>query len=421
MTEEKMFSSRLVLSSKLAIESIGDNRIIVFHTRALSRLELTKSLYELLCDRFTYPAYFHEAFTPQLREKLRGHVALLIEKGFLLTEEQDDELAGQLIERKLSATAYTLFNSRYDQKDGSRGDVSVVGVPYDLGNVVAPGARKAPDEIRVCSYDYDCQLDFFTGRPLGWVDVERAERILEGTTICDWGNIWFRYGESPETIFGRIGDVCDEILEARSFPLFIGGDHSISFPIVERIQFKQPMAVLWFDAHNDYGEFVPGVCNNHKNVARHIAMLPNVYRLVQVGVRGYTVYDEFSKDGEKTSIITPSDLRQNGMDSILAVLPQSLPCYISIDIDVLDPSCAPGTSTPVPGGLTLSELKDALRVVSSARNVLGLDLVEVNPGKDINQITSIIACQLLLNSLGAIMRRKKDEAIVEEQLQKQTI
>jgi agmatinase len=420
MAGDKMFSSRLVLSTKLAIESIGDNRIVVFHTRTLSRLELTKSLYQFLCNKFTGPAYFHDAVPPHLAEKISGQVALLIEKGFLLTEEQDDELAGQLIERKLSVSSHSLFNSQV-QRDKMRADVSVVGVPYDLGNGVAAGARKAPDEIRVCSYDYDCQLDFFTGKPLGWIDVEQAERILEGVTICDWGNIWFRYGESPEAIFKRIGDVCDEIIEARSFPLFMGGDHSITFPIVERLQLKQPMAVLWLDAHNDYGEFVPGVCSNHKNVARHIASLPNIYRLVQVGVRGYSVYDECNQAGEKISVITPASLRQNGMESIVAALPESLPCYISIDIDVLDPSCAPGTSTPVPGGLSFSELKAALRAVASARNVVGLDLVEVNPEKDIGQITSIISCHLLLNSLGAIMRRQKAEAVVEEQLQKQTV
>jgi len=420
MTADKLFSSRLVLSSKLAIESSCDNVVIVFHTRTLSRLELTKSLYELLCDKFAHPAYFRDAIPRQWEESLSGHVALLVEKGFLLTEEQNDELAGQLIERKLSVTSHTLFNTQLRQKGGTRADVAVAGVPYDLGNVVAPGARRAPDEIRICSYDYDCQLDFFTGRPLGWLDVERSERILEGTTICDWGNIWFRYGESPERIFQRIGDVCDEIIEVGSLPLFIGGDHSITFPIVERLQAKQPIAVLWFDAHNDYAEFVPGVCSNHKNVARHIAMLPNVYSLVQVGVRGYAVHDEFNKARAKISIITPSNLRENGIAGILAVLPESLPCYISVDIDVLDPSCAPGTSTPVPGGLSLSELKDALRDVASERDVVGMDLVEVNPEKDIGQITSIVACQLLLNSMGAIMRRKKMEAAAEECLQGQT-
>ncbi|MCU1267474.1 MAG: arginase/agmatinase/formiminoglutamase [Acidobacteria bacterium] len=230
MAGDKMFSSRLVLSTKLAIESIGDNRIVVFHTRTLSRLELTKSLYQFLCNKFTGPAYFHDAVPPHLAEKISGQVALLIEKGFLLTEEQDDELAGQLLERKLSVSSHSLFNSQV-QRDKMRADVSVVGVPYDLGNGVAAGARKAPDEIRVCSYDYDCHLDFFTGKPLGWIDVEQAERILEGVTICDWGNIWFRYGESPEAIFKRIGDVCDEIIEARSFPLFMGGTIQLHFPL----------------------------------------------------------------------------------------------------------------------------------------------------------------------------------------------
>lgn len=421
MSSDKIYSSRLVLSSKLAIESISEAEVIIFHTRSLSRLKLTKSLYELICDRFAQPVYFRDAVPQQLEDKLLGQVSMLVDKGFLITEDENDELAGQLIERRLSITSHTLFNSQPYRKDGARSDVAVVGIPYDLGNVVAPGARKAPDEIRLCSYDYDYQLDFLTGRPLGWIDVEREERILEGTTISDWGNIWFRYGESPDSIFQRIGKVCDEIVDARSFPLFIGGDHSITFPIVERLQLRQPVAVLWLDAHNDYAEFVPEVCNNHKNVARHIAMLPNVYRLVQVGFRGYTVYNEFNKDYEKIRIITPSSLRQDGVDSILAALPETLPCYISIDIDVLDPSYAPGTSTPVPGGLSFSELKDALRAVGLKRNIIGIDLVEVNPERDVGHITSILACQLLLNSLGAIMGHKKAEAHREEQLQKHAV
>jgi agmatinase len=239
---------------------------------------------------------------------------------------------------------------------------------------------------------------------VGWLDIERRERILEGVTISDWGDIRFKYGESVETIFNRAADVILDVVSRGSFPLLIGGDHSVTFPAIKCLQSQHELAVIWLDAHTDFAEITPGAHINHANVARRIADLPNVLKLIHIGYRGYALDEDGEFAGEKVIRITPSDARQKGMDYVLQAVPEGIPCYISIDIDALDPIYAPGTSTPVPGGFSPDQMKSMLRLLGSRRRIAGLDLVEVNPDRDIGAITSRIACQLLLVALGAIKR-----------------
>jgi agmatinase len=241
---------------------------------------------------------------------------------------------------------------------------------------------------------------------VGWFDIEQEERILTGKTIADCGDIWFQHGESIDTIFQRIARVCDEIVSNNSLPVFIGGDHSITFPIVEQLQKSEPLVIIWFDAHNDYGEILPGAANNHKNVARRIMQLPNIIKMIQIGYRGYTVYEDITPQSTRRKIITTKKLRDQGLASILAEIPPAVPCYISIDIDVLDPIYAPATSTPVPNGLSVKELKDAICAVGANRKIKGFDLMEVNPEKDMGEVTSLLACDLILTTLSTALDDK---------------
>lgn len=263
-------------------------------------------------------------------------------------------------------------------RQGSQGDVSfaALGVRYDLGNPIAPGAREAPDSIRLASAS--CA-------------PPRAAGI-------DQGNLVQVPGEDPAATLSRLGEAVEAVLEQSQLPLILGGDHSLSFPVVERLQRRGDLAVVWCDAHTDFSPWDGRGAHDHKQVLRRISGLGGVRRIVQVGLRGYTLEDEL-RLAPGVAALRPGDLRRDGARKLLRRLPRGLRCYVSVDIDVLDPSSAPGTSTPVPGGLSLDELVGLLRSVLSRRRVAGLDLVEVNPSRDRDARTSLIACYLLHGAL----------------------
>jgi len=249
----------------------------------------------------------------------------------------------------------------------------IAGVPYDLGNGVGAGTRGAPARLRAVAAE------------LG---------LLTAGVAADLGDLRFTYGEDPESILTRLGGAAAELFAGPLRPLFVGGDHSISLPIVDRLARRQELAILWLDAHTDFSLPNPATVGDHKEVLRRISRLPGIRRIVHAGYRGYTLGDE-TRLGDTVRVLTTAALRRHGPAAVLAALPEELACYVSIDIDILDPAFAPGTSTPVPGGLTLHELEDLLSTVLRRRRVLGTDLVEINPACDIGDRTAHVGCQLL--------------------------
>jgi len=261
---------------------------------------------------------------------------------------------------------------------GSKGDVgfAALGVRYDLGNAIASGAREAPDSIRLAS----------------------ASCAAPRAAAIDLGNLVQEPGEDPATTLYRLGEAVECVLERSQLPLILGGDHSLSYPVVERLQRRGDLAVVWCDAHTDFSPWDGRGAHDHKQVLRRIYGLDGVRRVVQVGLRGYTVENEL-RLAPGIATLRPSDLRRDASTTLLRLLPRELRYYVSVDIDVLDPGSAPATSTPVPGGLSPDELVGLLRSVLRRRQVAGLDLVEVNPSRDRDARTSLIACGLLHGAL----------------------
>jgi agmatinase len=338
---------------------------------------------------------------PDLQEGTNSILLKLVELGFLVSEN-GHQAAQHLKSRTFASVSPTLFRIPARPHNGPGADIAIIGIPYDGGAVVVdPGSRNAPVDIRLKSTDQEYRVDFATGKPMGWFEVDTQERILEGVTMSDWGNVYHNYGESADQLFERISAACAEVVEAKSFPVFLGGDHSVTYPVVEYLQREQPLHVIWLDAHTDYGDLIPGVCNNHKNVVRRILNLPNVEQVINVGHRGFTVSDKVNRRPPKFQMVTAEMLRRDGPRRVLDLLPADAVCYVSIDIDVLDPIYAPGTSTIVPGGLTPAELKDVLRSLGRKHKFIGFDLVEVNPHRDPSKMTLIQACHILAVAMSA--------------------
>jgi agmatinase len=196
-------------------------------------------------------------------------------------------------------------------------------------------------------------------------------------------------------------------------PVFIGGDHAVTFPIVRAFD-DTPLTLVQFDAHQDYTDEKYGVRYSHDNHMRRSSELPHVTRIVQIGLRGvlerFEPYEAALRDG--VHIVPAERIVRDGVPSALAALPgasraesprhERKKAYVTIDIDVLDPGGSPGTGYPEPGGVNYYQLKDALLLVARQYDVVGFDLTEVDPIYDAAGVTARISAKLILDFLGAI-------------------
>lgn len=252
------------------------------------------------------------------------------------------------------------------------GVLCAVGVPTDHGNVVSRGAARGPAAIRRASL----QLVAPRAEGLDIGDIDRA-------AVPD-----------SEAFMERVAAVTHQISERGLCPLLLGGDHSITYAPVSALQRSRDLCLIWLDAHTDFSPWSGQKFHNHKQVLRRISTLDGVRRIVQIGYRGITAGDERSL-GRRSAVVTTARARELDAEALLALVPRELPCYISIDIDVVDPLWAPGTSAPVPDGLLPHQVKHLLQTLVRNREIVGADLVEVNPALDHEAATSLLAAELL--------------------------
>jgi agmatinase len=167
--------------------------------------------------------------------------------------------------------------------------------------------------------------------------------------------------------------------------------------------------IIHLDAHLDYNDSIEGVLLANGNPIKRVSEFDFIGEIVQVGMRGIRAredaYQDSSSRGNK--IITITDFRRKGVDEVLRQIPHRGNLYVTVDIDVLDPSIAPGTSSPEFEGMTYREIKDLLIRIASRGRVVGFDLVEVNPFLDAVGLTQSAAVMIILEFLGAIFRRKR--------------
>ncbi len=399
MTLEAYEDLRLVLSRRLAIEVERERSFVIFDQTSRTRLEVGRRLYHVMRG-FQSPARVRDVIEPQLRTPLRPMIEQLVDLGFLL--DADRRLRSrETHERLLVAPPQPMFRCPAGNPTTAASNVVFIGMPYDGGHAIESGCRQGADAVRTRSADQTYRLDSVTHAPMGWFAVETQQHLLDGVTLADWGNIRSAQGESPETLFERAGRVFELAVRSGAVPVLLGGDHSVSFAAIEALQDQEPLTVVWLDAHTACGELMPTICHNHKNVVRRLFGLPNVRQIVNVGHRGFTTSDRVNQRPPRFSVVTAEQVRQEGPDPLIALLPKGGRCYVSIDIDVLDPIHAPATSTPVPGGLTPAEVKRLLRAIGAQTRIAGIDLVEITPSRETGMLTLLQACELLTVALAA--------------------
>ncbi len=281
-------------------------------------------------------------------------------------------------------------------------DVAILGAPFDAGTQWRPGARFGPRSVREAS-------TLFSFGHAGAYDHEDDATYLPGDVrIVDIGDADIVHTDTTKS-HANIEVGVRAILKAGALPVTIGGDHSINIPCVNAFEGQGDIHILQIDAHLDFVDERHGVRYGHGNPMRRAAEKDYVTGLTQLGIRNVS---STAKEGYEAARAMGSDIlsvrqvRALGNDATAARIPKDARLYITIDIDAFCPSIAPGTGTPSHGGFLYYEVLELMQSVAQNHEIVGIDLVEVAPAYDPTDSTSILAAQLLLNTLGFIFHAK---------------
>ncbi len=286
----------------------------------------------------------------------------------------------------------TFFRTDYTQ-DLAAVDIGLIGVPFDGGVTNRTGARHGPRAVREQS------------SLLRRYNAATGAKPFEMARIRDLGDCWI---EQPFELKGALAEIeafFRQVVEAGVTPLSIGGDHSISWPILRAVAAKGPVGLIHIDAHCDTGDDYLGSRFHHGAPFRRAVEegLIDPTRTIQIGIRGTTNDPDmwgFSRDSGMR-IVDMEEFHDQGWAHAVREARHVVgtgPVYLTYDIDSLDPSQAPGTGTPEAGGLTALE---AMRLLRGLRGVdfVGGDLVEVAPPFDPGTLTAFNGASLLFEML----------------------
>ncbi|MEF9991371.1 MAG: agmatinase [Romboutsia sp.] len=264
--------------------------------------------------------------------------------------------------------------------DYSESDIVVFGVGFDGTTSNRPGTRFASSSMRsefygLESYSPILQLD------------------LEDYNICDIGDLELSIGNT-DIVLHEIYQASKGILNDNKFPVMIGGEHLVTLPVFRAIYEKNTdIYVLHFDAHTDLREEYNNSKNSHATVMKRIWDIVGDGRIFQFGIRSGTKeeFDFSLKESHTYMEVSTIDTFSEVVSNL-----DGKNVYLTIDLDVLDPSILPGTGTPEPGGVTYKEFENIFKVLKKSNvNLVGCDIVELSPDYDNTNVSTITACKIL--------------------------
>lgn len=293
----------------------------------------------------------------------------------------------------------TLLDAPYISTQDGFGDltslqIALFGMPMDLGVTNRNGARFGPRALR---------------------SIERIGPYNDGLdcapihemNVADIGDVPFLSRYDLHQSHGDIERYVNSLMDADVIPVGVGGDHSVTHPVLKALGKTQPVGLIHIDAHCDTGGIQDGEKFHHGGPFRN-AVLDGVLdpeRTVQIGIRGSAEFIwEFSENSGMT-VIHAKDISESGIPAVIAKARHVIgdgPTYFSVDVDGLDPAYAPGTGTPESGGLTMREAMAIIRGMKGA-DFIGGDVVEVAPAYDATTNTAQNGAQLLFEILSLMM------------------
>ncbi|MGB9893356.1 MAG: agmatinase [Candidatus Saccharicenans sp.] len=262
--------------------------------------------------------------------------------------------------------------------------LAIVGVPFDEKSSYLRGAAAGPEAVRRVS----------TGKCYN-PDTELGVDLAEETTLVDLGDV-DTSGDMLKT-FASLEEKVWQVVVSGAVPIIIGGDHSITYPALKAVARKyKKLDLLHLDAHQDLYEDLYGDRLSHACPMARILEDSLVENMVQVGIRSMTPEQKTLAKKYRVKMIEarefPSELK----------LEFKNPLYISLDLDVFDPAFAPGVSHHEPGGLTSRQVLDLIHNLKA--RIVAFDLVELNPFRDVSEITAALAFKLVKEIAGKVIK-----------------
>jgi len=296
-----------------------------------------------------------------------------------------------------------LFSELALNLDTLQADIAFLGIPYgsaysfeDITNDQSrmPTAMRQTSDRIVRSlerYDFDLGGPLYDGRSIRTVDCGDVR-----TDILDMkGHL------------GRAEQAVRKILAAGALPIVLGGDHAIPIPVLRAFEGRGPITLIHIDQHLDWRDDVNGVTDGLSSPIRRASEMEHIGEIFQIGLRatGSARAEEVeAARAYGAHLISAYELHDAGMDAILARIPAGEQYYITVDLDGMDPSDAPAVAAPMPGGVTFLQARKLIRGLVQKGRVVGMDLVEVTPRHDVNNITCITAGRLIVNLIGTAVR-----------------
>lgn len=284
----------------------------------------------------------------------------------------------------------------YENLELSEADVIILGIPYESALSGKKGASLAPSQIRLISKDMQIMTR----------DGERIDKMV----LNDIGNIPVYPLDGAKTRSSILEHYTYLLQNSKSPILALGGDHSSTFSMLNALQTMGRVGVIWFDAHRDLLNHLIGSNYSHGSPLRRAIELDNIdpNSVLLVGTRYMEPEEQHVVDDTGIKELRMVDLEDNGFDlKIFTELVNQIMenvdyLYVSIDIDVLDPGFAPGTGTPVGGGMTTSQLMQLIKSIPG--QIRGIDIMEVSPPLDNSGITVKAAMGLITEILGKLKK-----------------
>lgn len=265
---------------------------------------------------------------------------------------------------------YNFLESSTDKKNS---DIVIVGYPYDSTSSFRSGSRNGPNSLRFFSWNLETFSNY-------------QKKDIHTKKYFDMGDVELPFGDIKRTN-SIIYKTTKKLLNSKKKIISLGGEHSITYPIIKAFnEYYDDFILVVFDAHADLREDYMGVKFSHACVTRNCVKLLGEKRVCQLGIRSYTKEEfEFSKE----LLFFNEDINSFNFNLL-----KNKKLYISIDLDVLDPSVFPGTGTPEAGGLNFKEFINFILKFKDYE-IVGVDLVELSPEHDISGISQAAASKIV--------------------------
>ena len=287
--------------------------------------------------------------------------------------------------------------------DNLNADVAILGIPfgdpYSMGEASNDQAF-APTHIRrhcgralrgLDRYDFDIGGTLLDGRDIKVVDC--------GDVIGVAKDVAGNHARSEAAV--------KKILAAGALPIILGGDHAIPIPVFRAYEGCGPITLIQVDAHIDWRDIFHGVRDGLSSVIRRASEMDHINDIYQIGLRAAgsarpEEVDAALKYG--AHLITDIELQEIGMKSVLERIPDGGQYYLTIDADGVDPTIMPAVAGPAPGGVNYPQMRTLIQGLVNKGKVVGMDIVEITPSRDINGITAVTAGRFICNLIGTAVR-----------------